>query len=109
MSFRPSYYDFKNIPRNDIQWKYEVFYLDKTFKDDVVRFEEEPKEMPQGKLVISLILSPLTDKFDNPFIHRGDIEEGKELIAWIGDYDFSNLRFYWYPEAKRIYFYTYNE
>ncbi|MGN0002547.1 MAG: hypothetical protein ACI35V_03855 [Sphingobacterium composti] len=106
MSFRPSYYDFKNIARSDIQWKYEVFYLDRQFKDDIVRFEEEPKEMPQGKLVISLILNPLTDKFENPFIHRGDIKEGEELIAWIGDYDFSNLRFYWYPEAKRIYFYT---
>jgi len=106
-SFRCSYEDVATIDDKEFEWLNDVFVLDNKFQFELVRFEEYPSKIPYGKTVISFVLNPLTDKFENPFLHRGDIELGKELISWIEQYDFSDLRFYWenYPSANRVYFY----
>lgn len=106
-SFRLSYEDVVDSNKSDLDWEFRVFVLDRKFKDDLVRFEEESRKIPYGKTVVSFVLNPLTDSFENPFIHKGDTDFGRELIHWIQNYDSSNLAFYWnnYPEAKRVYFY----
>lgn len=108
VSFKLSNSIFNKTKWSDLEWDYEeVSFLDDKFQGQIVRFEENNSKLPEGKVLLSFVFNPMTNKLENPFIHRGDLQQGKDLIQWMEKYDYSEIPFYWddFPEAKRIYFY----